>query len=51
MKTLEMVKLGKGWYVTARINGRALSHEYFKTSKDANARAKALKAEGYIFSK
>lgn len=51
MKTLEMVKLGKGWYVTARINGRALSHEYFKTAKDANARAKALKADGYIASK
>lgn len=51
MKTLEMVKFGKGWYVTARYNGRAMGHEYFKTKKDADARVKAWKAEGYAMNK
>lgn len=51
MKTLEMVKFGKGWYVTARYNGRAMGHEYFKTKKDADARVKAWKSEGYMLNK
>ena len=47
IKTIDIVKLGKGFYVTTRINGRAREREYCKTAREKEARVKALKAEGY----
>lgn len=47
IKTIDIVKLGKGFYVTTRINGRAREREYCKTVREKEARVKALKAEGY----
>ena len=47
MKTLNIVTMPKGFYVTARYNGMALSHEYFKTKTAMNARVKELKKQGY----
>jgi biotin operon repressor len=51
IKTLEMLKFNKGYYVTARVNGRAMTHEYFKTKTLAMARVKELKKEGYEIEK
>lgn len=51
IKTLEMLKFYKGYYVTARVNGRAMTHEYFKTKTLAMARVKELKKEGYEIEK
>ena len=31
MKTYEIVKMSKGYYVSTRINGRATARDYFKT--------------------
>lgn len=47
MKTYETVKLGKGFYVTTRINGRATAREWCKTAREKEARVKELKAKGY----
>ena len=47
MKTIEMMKFGKVWYVTPRINGRAIIRECFKKEKDALDYVKRLKREGY----
>ena len=47
MKTAEMLKFGKGFYVMTRENGRAMAREWFKTKTAANARMKELKKEGY----
>jgi hypothetical protein len=47
MKTAEMMKFGKGFYVMTRLYGRAMSREWFKTKTAANARIKELKKEGY----
>ena len=51
MKTLNIVTMPKGFYLTARYNGTMRSHEYFKTKTALNARVKALKGEGYILEK
>lgn len=48
MKTYEMLKWGKGYYVTTRIYGHAHGREWFKTKTAAAARVKALKGEGYV---
>ena len=47
MKTISIVKFGKGYYVSARLSGRMVGHEFYKTKKDAEERIKALKKEGY----
>jgi len=47
MKTYETVKLGKGFYVTTRINGRATAREYYKTKGAMAARVVELKNMGY----
>jgi hypothetical protein len=47
MKTVEMLKWGKGYYVMTRANERAQGREFFKTKTLANARVKELKKEGY----
>jgi len=51
MKTLDIVTMPKGFYLTTRYSGLAQNREYFKTKTALNARVKALKAEGYILSK
>lgn len=47
MKTLDIVTLSKGFYLTTRYGGRALNREYFKTKTALNTRVKELKKEGY----
>ena len=47
MKTIEVVTLPKGYYVTKRIGGRAIDRQYFKTKTAANDFVKTLKKEGY----
>ena len=47
MKTINIVTMPKGFYVTARYNGMVRSHEYFKTKGALTARVKELKKEGY----
>jgi len=47
MKTMDIVKMPKGFYLTTRYGGMALGREYFKTKTALNARVKELKKEGY----
>lgn len=47
MKTVEMIKWGKGYYVTRRQYGREIGREFIKTKTAATARVKAWKKEGY----
>lgn len=47
MKTVNVVKFGKGYYVSTRLGGRMVGHEFYKTKKDAAERIKALKKDGY----
>ena len=47
MKTVEMLKWGKGYYVMTRVYDHAEAREYFKTKGTATARVKELKKEGY----
>jgi len=51
MKTVELIKCGKGYYVNVRYNGRTVMNEYYKTNKAANERIKVLKGEGYQINK
>ena len=51
MKTIEIVTLSKGFYLTTRYGGMAQAREYFKTKTALNARVKALKGEGYALAK
>ena len=51
MKTIEIITMSKGFYLTTRYNGRTMNREYFKTKTALNARMKALKAEGFILAK
>ena len=48
MKTMNIVTMTKGFYLTTRYNGKAQNREWFKTKTALNARVKALKAEGYV---
>lgn len=48
MKTISIVKFGKGYYVSTRLSGRMMSHEFFKTKKETTDRVKVLKKDGYI---
>lgn len=47
MKTIDIVTMPKGFYLTTRYNGMCLNREWFKTKTALNARVKALKADGY----
>lgn len=47
MKTMNIVIMPKGFYLTTRYNGFCQNREYFKTKTALNARVKALKADGY----
>lgn len=47
MKTITVIKFGKGYYVSTRLSGRMVGHEFYKTKKDAEGRIKELKKEGY----
>ena len=47
MKTLDIVTMPKGYYLTTRYNGRAMNRDYFKTKTALNARVKELKREGF----
>ncbi len=47
MKTIEIVTMSKGFYLTTRYNGRTMNREYFKTKTALNARMKTLKTEGF----
>ena len=47
MKTLDIVTMPKGYYLTTRYNGRAINRDYFKTKTALNARVKELKREGF----
>ena len=47
MKTLDIVKMSKGFYLTIRFGGRALNREWFKTYTALTARVNELKKEGY----
>ena len=48
MKTVEMLKWGKGYYVMTRVYDRAESREWYKTKTLANAKVKELKKAGYV---
>lgn len=48
MKTVEMIKWGKGYYVMTRYMGQAVAREFLKTKAMATARVKELKKEGYV---
>lgn len=50
MKTINLIKFNKGYYVNTRYNGRTVNNEYHKTAKSANERVKQLKAEGWVLS-
>lgn len=47
MKTAEMLKFNKVYYVMTRYNGRAMDRECYKTKTAAAARMKELKRAGY----
>ena len=47
MKTLNIVIMPKGFYLTTRYNGSCLNREYFKTKTALSQRVKELKKEGY----
>lgn len=51
MKTIDIVTMPQGYYLTTRYNGRAIDREYFKTKTALNARVKVLKGEGYTLAK
>lgn len=47
MKTMDVVTMPKGYYVTTRYNGRAQDRKWFKTKTAMMAYVKAMKKEGY----
>ena len=47
MKTYELIKLAKGYYVRSYYNSRTISNEYFSTMTAANAAIKKLKSNGF----
>jgi len=51
MKTINIVTMPKGFYLTARYNGMMQKFEYYKTKTAVNARVKELKQDGYILEK
>ena len=51
MKTINIVTMPKGFYLTARYNGMMMKNEYYKTKTALNVRVKELRAESYILAK
>jgi hypothetical protein len=51
MKTIDVVTMPKGFYLTTRYCGLAQNREYCKTNTALNARIKALKGDGYTLAK
>ena len=47
MKTIDIVTMPKGYYLTTRYNGSCQNREYFKTKTALNARVKELRKQGY----
>jgi len=47
MKTIDIVTMPKGFYLTTRLGGRAINREWYKTKTALNIRVKELKKEGY----
>lgn len=47
MKTVEMMKFNKVYYVMLRYAGMAQARECYKKKGDADRRVKELKKEGY----
>lgn len=47
MKTIDVVVMPKGFYLTTRYNGSCQNREYFKTKTALNARVKELRKQGY----
>ena len=47
MKTINIVKFGKGYYISTRLSGRMVGHEFCKTKKATEERIAAFKKEGY----
>lgn len=47
MKTIDLVVMPKGFYLTLRYYGTAMAREYYKTKSALNARLRELKKEGY----
>lgn len=47
MKTIDIVTMPKGFYLTTRLGGRAINREWYKTKTALNARVKELKKDGY----
>ena len=47
MKTLTIVTMPKGYYLTARYNGSMQKFEFYKTKTALNTRVKELKKDGY----
>ena len=47
MKTVELLKWGKGYYVMTRIHEHARDRFWFKTKTAATAKMKELKKEGF----
>ena len=50
-KTIDIVTMPKGFYVTTRYNGRAINREYCKTKTAKNALVKTLLAKGYVLAR
>lgn len=50
MKTMDIVKFSKGYYLTTRYGGQAQAREFFKNEDDLKARQKMLKSLGYVLS-
>ena len=48
MKTVEMIKWGKGYYVMTRQHGKAVDRFWCKTKTVAGAKVKELKKAGYV---
>ena len=48
MKTISIVKFGKGYYLSARLSGRMMSHEFFKTKRAIFERIAELEHDGYV---
>ena len=51
MKTLNVIKMNKNYYLDARINGRLIIHEAYSDTKEMEERKAALMNQGYIESK
>lgn len=51
MKTYDVMKMGKGFYVDARIGGRLVEKSFFSKEEDLKTKINTLRADGYVESK